>query len=107
MTDLEAITERAKATGFIKENGTPITLKEFKESCSVHTFMRSKVKRIYFGAPNSGGMLSVFPNATRKVEAIKECYEMLIDIVVNQNDFLVHPHYIRINEKYQLTYGRY
>lgn len=107
MKDIDAIKERAIATGFLKEDGTPISLNEFKKRCSVHNYGKKRLKRIYFGAPNSGGMLSLFPNATNQVEAIKECYDMLIDMVIDGSTVYVRPHYIRIREKYGISYDRY
>jgi hypothetical protein len=106
MKDIDAIKERALATGFLKADGTPISLNEFKKTCSVHNYGSKRLKRIYFGAPNSDGMLSLFPNATNQVEAIKECYLMLIDILINGETIYLDPYYIRIREKYSISYGR-
>jgi len=106
MKDIDAIKERATATGFLKEDGTPISLNEYKKACSVHNYGKKRLKRIYFGAPNSGGMLSLFPNATNQVEAIKECYLMLIDILINNETTYLDPYYIRIRDKYGISYDR-
>lgn len=105
MSNLDAITERAKATGFLKTDGTAISLAEFKKTCSVHNYGRG-LKRIYFGAPNEGGMLSLFPNRSAKLEAIQECYDMLIDIIINKQTLYLDPYYIRIRDKYGIAYGR-
>lgn len=107
MKDIDAIKERAKATGFLKADGTPITLSEFRKTCSVHNFGKKRLKRIYFGAPNSGGMLSLFPNSTNQVEATKECYDMLIDMLIDGSTLYVRADYIRIREKYGISYDRY
>jgi len=106
MTDKEAITERAIATGFLKADGTPISLAEFKKRCSVHNYGSKRLKRIYFGAPNTGGMLSLFPDTINQKDAIPECYEMIIDILVHGNTLYLDPYYIRIREKYSISYGR-
>jgi len=108
-SDLTAITERAIATGFLKADGKAITLAEFKKSCTVMDYgNRPALKRIYFGAPCSGGMLSLFPdrNTRRKPEAIKEAYDMLISILVDKKEDYLDPYYIRIREKYSISYGR-
>ncbi len=107
MKDIDAIKERAIATGFLKTDGTPISLNEFKKGCSVHNYGKKRLKRIYFGAPNTGGMLSLFPDSTNQVEAIKECYDMLIDMLIDGSTVYVRPDYIRIREKYGISYDRY
>jgi len=107
MKDIDAVKQRAIATGFLKEDNTPISLKEFKDRCSVHNYGKKRLKRIYFGSPNTGGMLSLFPDATNQVAAIKECYDMLIEILINDNMYFLKPSFIRIREKYGISYDRY
>lgn len=106
MTDLEKIQERAKATGFIKADGTFISLSQFRKDCSVHSYGKQpSLKRVYFGPPAADGMLSVFPDSRNNKDATKEAYEMICSVLRGEDTYL-DPYYIRIREKYSLTYGR-
>jgi hypothetical protein len=109
-SDLEVITERAKATGFLKEDGTIISLNEYKKRCVCATYYGTKRVNVYFGAPNTGGMLKVSPNGriepnTRNQKQGKEkAYNILKEILVNGNTSWIEYRYVFIREKYSIGF---
>lgn len=110
MTDREAIIEAAKRTGFLKPDGTIISLNEYKKNCVCATYYGTKRVNVYFGSPNTGGMLKVSPNGriepNKRNQTIgkEKAYQILKETLVDNSEYWIDNRYIFIREKFSIGF---